>query len=103
MKRPPYGLTLKLRNPRRSLGLWLPLFLLGPIALVFLLAFFLIVLVFAILATIFTWQLRWWRPIIVGIPALFRMLWSLRGLSVDVEKDGGKVQVKFHQNKEENR
>ncbi len=95
MKWPPYALTLNVRNPRRSLGLWLPLFLLGPIALVFLLAFFLIVLVFAILATVFTWQFRWWRPIFVGIPAVIRTLWSLRGLSVDVERGGGGVQIKF--------
>jgi uncharacterized metal-binding protein len=95
MKWPPYGLRLRLHNPRRSLGLWLPLFLLGPIALVFLLAFFLIVLVFAILATVFTWQFKWWRPLVVGVPALVRTLWSLRGLSVDVENGRGGVEIKF--------
>ena len=95
MKWPPHSLTLKVRNPRRSIGIWLPLFVLGPVALIFLLVFFLIVLVFAILATVFTWQVKWWRPLFVGIPAVVRALWSLRGLSVDVARGGGVVQIKF--------
>ncbi len=95
MNWPPYVMKLKVRNPRHDVGIWLPLFLLGPIALVFLLAFFAIVLVFAILATVFTWQLKWWRPVIVGFPAVLRVLWSLKGLAVDVQGNDGQVEIKF--------
>jgi hypothetical protein len=95
MKWPPYALSVKIRNPRHALGFWLPLFIIGPIALVFMLAFLAIVFVFAVVATVFTWQLKWWRPIIVGLPAVLRMLWSLRGLSLDVQKRGSQVDIRF--------
>jgi hypothetical protein len=95
MKWPPYALSVRIKNPRHSLGFWLPLFIIGPIALAFMLAFLVIVLVFAVVATVFTWQLKWWRPICVGFPALLRLLWSLRGLSLDVQTKGGQIDIRF--------
>lgn len=96
MKWPPYLLKLRFKDDRHEVGLWLPIFLLGPVALVFVLAFFVILLVFAILATVFAWQVRWWKPVILGMPALLRLFWSLRGLILDVEGRGGHVEVKFY-------
>jgi hypothetical protein len=95
MKWPPYALSVKVHNPRHSLGFWLPLFILGPIALVFLIAFLIILVAFAAVATVFTWQIKWWRPVLFGVPAILRLLWSLKGLSMEVEKQGGQVQIKI--------
>jgi hypothetical protein len=95
MRWPPYLLKLRIKNHRHDIGLWLPLFLIGPIVLVFLLAVFLVLLPFALLAMIFTWQVGWWRPVFIGIPAVFRLLWSSRGLAVDVEGADGHVEVIF--------
>lgn len=95
MKWPPYLLKIKFQNRHHAFALWLPLFLIWPIVLVFLLATFLILLPFALLAIIFTWQLEWWRPMLLGVPGLFRLLCYLPGLKVDVESSGGRVFIAF--------
>ena len=95
MNWPPYMMKLRIKNPRHGFALWLPLFLIWPIALAFFLAAFLILLPFALLATLFTWQTGWWRPLLLGIPAIIRVLCSLRGLTVDVDGNDGQVQIIF--------
>jgi hypothetical protein len=92
---PPCLMKLRIRGQRHSFGLWLPLFLLWPIALAFLLAAFLILLPFAILALIFTWDTGWWRPVILGLPAVVRVCCALRGLTVDADGRDGHVEVIF--------
>ena len=96
MKWPPYLLKLRIKNPDHAFGLWLPLFLIWPIVLVFLLAVFIILLPFALLAILFTWRVGWWRPLILGIPAILRLVCSLRGLTVDVAGRDGYVEVEFY-------
>ena len=95
MNWPPYLMKLRIKNPRHGFALWLPLFLIWPIALAFFLAVFLILLPFALLAMLFTWQAGWWRPVLLGTPAVIRLLCSLRGLTIDVEGNGGRVEVIF--------
>jgi hypothetical protein len=96
MKWPPYLLKLRIKNPEHAFGLWLPLFLIWPIVLVFLLAVFVVLLPFALLAILFTWRVDWWRPVFLGIPALLRVFCSLRGLTVDVNGRDGHVELEFY-------
>lgn len=93
MKWPPYLMHFKIRNPQHTFSIWLPLFIIGPIALVFLLALLLIALPFLVLSVIFTGR---WIPLrkawtvtssVVGI------LHGLNGLKVDVEDHGQHVLI----------
>jgi hypothetical protein len=95
MKRPPYLLKLRFRDSHHSFGLWLPLFILGPIFLVFLLALFLIALSFAFLSLLFTWRWGWWRPVFLSVPAFFRIVCSLPGLKVDVRENNEQFAIIF--------
>jgi hypothetical protein len=95
MNWPPYLLRIRIRNPRHGFALWLPLFLLWPVVLAILLAAFLVLLPFALLAMLFTWSLHWWRPILRGLPALGRFCCALRGLAIDLEGSGGQVRIIF--------
>jgi len=96
MSWPPYLLKLRIKNSSHNFGLWLPLFLIWPIVLVCLLSVFIILLPFALLTVIFTWQLGWCYPVIMGIPAICRVLWNLKGMIVDVDGRDEHVQVEFH-------
>jgi hypothetical protein len=96
MKWPPYVMKLRVESPRHAFRLWLPLFLVIPVLLVFLLAVFLILLPFAFLALLFTWELGWWRPYLLGIPALYRLLCSLPGLKVDVGSREGSINIAIY-------
>jgi hypothetical protein len=96
MNWPPYLLKLRIKNTEHNFGLWLPLFLIWPIVLVCLLAVFIILLPFALLAMIFTWQLGWWRPLIFGVPSICRVICNLRGTVVDVDDHDGHVEVEFY-------
>jgi len=95
MNWPPYLLKLRIRNPRHAFALWLPLFLLWPIALASFLAAFLILLPFALLAMIFTWQASWWRPVVLEPLSVLRVICALRGLTVDVEGADGHFELIF--------
>jgi hypothetical protein len=89
-------MKLRIKNTEHNFGLWLPLFLIWPIVLVCLLAVFLILLPFGLLAMIFTWQLGWWRPLVLGVPSICRVLCNLRGTIVDVDDHDGHVEVEFY-------
>jgi hypothetical protein len=95
MKWPPYLLKMRFRNPDHAFGLWLPLFLIWPIVLVLLLAIFLILLPFALIAMIFAWQSDWMCSIFLSVPAIFRLFNQLPGLLVDVEGKQGKLYIEF--------
>ncbi len=113
MKWPPMVLYLKIRSERTNFGLWIPLFLLGPLFMIFLLAIFLIMLPFVILALlvaglafILEWQTRWLTEtlryarwvvyIFKSIPAFTRVLCNLPGLKIDVAGRREQVFITFH-------
>jgi ABC-type transport system involved in multi-copper enzyme maturation permease subunit len=88
MKRPPMVLSMKFRSIEGEgsrFGIWLPLFIIGPVALLLLLVLLLIVLPFVFLSFLFTMNTVWWRRLWYGIPAFFRLMHSLPGLNLDVE------------------
>ena len=93
MSWPPFLMKLRFGNSRHSFGIWIPLFLIGPIVLVFLLAIFIILLPFALLSIIFTWRTEWLNWLFAGIAAIFRVLFSMRGLTVQVESPDGTVDI----------
>jgi phosphoglycerol transferase MdoB-like AlkP superfamily enzyme len=93
MNWPPYLMKLRFGNGQHTFGLWLPLFLIWPVVLVFLLAVFIILLPFALLAVIFTWRSEWLSWLFGGVPIIFRLLFSLRGLTVQVDSPDGRVDI----------
>jgi len=95
MSLPPYLLRIRIRSPRHSFALLLPLFLLWPVVLVCLLAAFLILLPFALLTMLFTWSIDWWHLILRGLPALGQFCCALRGLTINLEGSGGLVRIIF--------
>jgi hypothetical protein len=84
MNRPPMLMHVKIKNDRSNFGLWLPLFLLFPLALVVLLVLSpLILIAVLVLCALGHGRWVWWG---------FRCLWvailtscALRGLEVDVQ------------------
>jgi hypothetical protein len=83
MKRPPMLMHVKIRGERRGFGLWLPLFLLLPLAL----AVFIIVSPLILIAILVFWP-RGWRKMGLHIfGAAFDVFCSMRGLNVDIQGD----------------
>ena len=95
MKWPPYLLKLSFQGEHNSWVIWLPLFLIGPIVLLFIIAIFLIMLPFALLAVMFTWRIDWLHPVIFFIPSIYNLLAQLSGLTIDVEGNDGLVYISF--------
>lgn len=95
MKWPPFLLKMRFQNREHAFALWLPLFLIGPLLLVFLLAVVLILLPFALIALMFSWETGWLRSDILIIPSVLRLLSQLRGLLIDVEGERQRVFIEF--------
>ena len=81
MNYPPTLMHIKIKNKDTKFGLWLPLFLLFPIALVI----FLILSPFILIAIIILWHTGWGKLALFSLKAAFVACWSLRGLKVDVQ------------------
>jgi hypothetical protein len=82
MSWPPMLMHIKIKSKGTKFGLWLPLFLLFPIALVI----FLILSPFILIAVIVLWHNGWGKLALFSLWAAFVACWSLRGLKVDVRK-----------------
>jgi hypothetical protein len=95
MRWPPYLIKMKVRASAHACSLWLPLFLLWPVVLVLALAILLILLPFALLALILSWQVEWLRSVMMSVPALYRLVSRIPGLIVDVEGHEGHVYLEF--------
>ena len=85
MNWPPMLMHIKIQNEDRRFGLWLPLFLLLPLALVVLI----ILLPLIIVGLIIFWDSGWGLWALKVVWAAIVSYWSLRGLEVDVQ-DGNK-------------
>ena len=93
MKWPPYLLHIAVHGTEHRFSLWIPLCIIGPIFLVFVLAVFLVLLPFLLLSLIFTWEAPWWRWFWYGVPAFFSVLCSTPGLQVDIEDRGKRIYI----------
>jgi len=96
MKWPPYLMKLHFDDGKHCFGLWVPLFIIGPIVLVFLLAIFIILLAFAILAFVFSCQWHWLRSVLMGVPAVYNLISSLPGVKVNINTTDGKVDISVY-------
>jgi uncharacterized membrane protein YqjE len=83
MKRPPMLMHVKIRGERRGFGLWLPLFLLLPLAL----AAFIILSPLILIAILVFWPRGWRKKALHIFGAAFDVVSSMRGLKVDVQSD----------------
>ncbi len=96
MNWPPLWICVNILTPGRyhphHLTFWIPLFIIGPIFLVLLLACFLIALPFALIALLFSWETWWWVWAWRAFPAILGILHSLRGVRVKID-DGRRSQV----------
>ncbi len=95
MKMPPYMLKLRFQNPQHAFSIWLPLFIIGPIILILLLAVLLIALPFIFLSFLFTWRTDWWRWLRKA-PAILDILLSLPGLKIDVENGEKNITIDLY-------
>ncbi len=81
MNRPPLIMRLRILNDKKSLRLWLPIFLLYPFLLVLALA----LEILALIAWLLLWPFGWGKTLLFTIPYLFRVICALRELEVDVQ------------------
>lgn len=101
MKRPPMVLSLHFSSHGKDeegegFRLWLPLFIIAPVALIILFALFLVALPFLLLSFLFTWYTGWWRILWYGIPVFVNTLHELPGLNVDIEDRKQKIYIAIH-------
>jgi len=80
MKRPPTLMHLRIQGERGGFGLWLPLFLLLPLALVV----FILLSPLILVATIILWPSGWGKRASFSLRAAIEIFWSMRGLSIDI-------------------
>jgi len=80
MKRPPILMLLRIQGEKRAFGLWLPLFLLLPLALVV----FIILSPMILIALLVLWPIGWGKRALLVLKAACEIFWSIRGLKVDI-------------------
>ncbi|MBN2099186.1 MAG: hypothetical protein JW753_06280 [Dehalococcoidia bacterium] len=80
MKRPPMLMYMRIQGEKGGVGLWLPLFLLLPLALVV----FIILSPLILVGAIVLWPSGWGKRAFLALRAALEIFWSMRGLSVDV-------------------
>jgi hypothetical protein len=91
MNRPPLIIRIRIQSPEHKFGLWLPLFLLLPLALVILIILSpLLLIAFLVLCC-----LGWGKPALRLPGAVWRVVCAARGLSVDVDNPDDKVKIRI--------
>jgi len=83
MKRSPVLMHVKIRGAKRGFGLWLPLFLLLPLAL----ALFIILAPLILISIPIFWPRGWRKRALHIFGAAFEIIWSMRDLKVDIQND----------------
>jgi hypothetical protein len=83
MKRPPMLLHVKIRGKRRGFSLWLPIFLLLPLAL----AVFIIVAPLILIAIPIFWPSGRRKRALHIFGAALEVICSLRSIKVDMQSD----------------
>jgi hypothetical protein len=81
MKRPPMLMHLRFQGEDRVFGLWLPLFLLLPLALVV----FIILSPLILIAVIVLWPSCLGKSALLVLKAACEMFWSIRDLKVNIQ------------------
>lgn len=102
MKRPPMLVRIQIRGEERKFRLWLPLFLLVPLAVLLLIILSPVILVAIVIIRVTGWGKRL-SPVartslgilcsVRGIRAAFDVLCSMPGLRIDVRNNKERVYV----------
>jgi hypothetical protein len=92
MNRPPMLMHIKVHNRDDNFGIWLPLFLLFPLALVVLLILSPLILIALLVIWCCGWG-NWLRYAGNAIAAAFNSLCAMRGLNVDIQNRQGYVNI----------
>jgi len=79
--RPPLLMRMRFHKGEKKFGMWLPLFLLIPLALVVLI----ILSPLIIIAIVVLWPSGWGKLALLVLKAAWGLLCSMRGLQVDVQ------------------
>jgi hypothetical protein len=91
MNRPPLLMRLRIHNEDHNLGLWLPLFLLIPVALVV----YIILSPLILLAIIILWPIGWGKVALLAPWYAWNCFCATRGLKVDVQGPRECVKIAF--------
>ena len=89
MNRPPLLMRIRIESEDRNFGLWLPLFLLLPLALVVLIILSPLILI----ALFLLWPSGWGLWALKVLKAAIVSFWAVRGLEVDVHNGREHVYV----------
>ena len=91
MKRPPLLMHLRVRNDEKDtdFGLWLPLFLLLPLALVV----FIILSPLILIAVLVLWPSGWGAWAVRLLETAYSTLCSIRGLQLDFENHNNRIYI----------
>lgn len=89
MRRPPMLMRLRIQGEERGFGLWLPLFLVLPVALVV----FIVLSPLMLVATVILWPSGWGKKAMLSLKAAVEVFWSMRGLDVDVHSGRQRVSI----------
>ena len=81
MNWPPMLMHVKIKNQKTRFGLWLPLFLLMPLALVVLIILSPLILI----GILVLWPSGWGRWALMSLKVAIVSFWSMKGLKVDVQ------------------
>lgn len=81
MKRPPMLMHMRIQGEERGFGLWLPLFLLLPLAVVV----FIILSPLILIAVLVLWPSGWGKRALLVSRAAFEVFCSMRGLRIDIQ------------------
>jgi hypothetical protein len=90
MNCPPLLMRLGIYG-RRRFSLWLPLFLLWPVAA----AVAIVLAPLVLLLALILWPIVWGKLLLLSGPLLFRCLCALRGLEVNLNRGNRLLRVSF--------
>ena len=89
MKRPPMLMHVRFQGDDRGFGLWLPLFLLLPLALVV----FIILSPLILIAVLVLWPSGWGKRALLVLNTACEILCSINGLKVDIQSSNQCVYI----------
>ena len=89
MKRPPMLMHLKIQGEERGFGLWLPLFLLLPLALVVIIILSPLILIMVLVL----WPSGWGKRALLVLKDACEVFCSMRGLRVDIQSSNQCVYI----------
>jgi hypothetical protein len=89
MNYPP--LLMRLAIGRRRFPVWLPLFLLWPVAA----ALAIVLAPLVLLAALILWPSAWGKLVLLSGPILLRILSALRGLELNLNRGSWLLQISF--------